>query len=82
MAHPLRSVGRAALFGLAMGLTCAAVVLLVFAWQRLTVDCAGLSPAECDLEKDLARSIARLQAFAALGCVLISAGLVLLRPRP
>ncbi|MCC6336231.1 MAG: hypothetical protein IT380_19865 [Myxococcales bacterium] len=82
MAHPLRSVRRAALFGLAMGLLCAAVVLLVFAWQHMKVDCAGLSAAECGLEKELARSIARLQVIAALGCTLVGAGLVLLLPRP
>jgi hypothetical protein len=41
-----------------------------------------LTPTECAFETELARSIARLQAFAALGCALVAAGLfVALRRR-
>ncbi|MEW6433054.1 MAG: hypothetical protein AB1730_16240 [Myxococcota bacterium] len=73
----MRSVARAAAFGLSMGLAVAAVVLLAFAVQRLGVDCAALSPTECEFERELARGIARLQGFAALGCALVAAGLLL-----
>ncbi|MEW5742492.1 MAG: hypothetical protein AB1938_26475 [Myxococcota bacterium] len=82
MAHPLPRLGRAAVMGLALGLGCAAVVLLVLAVQRLDVDCAALSPTECDFETQLARDIARLQAFSALGCALVGAGLVVALRRP
>lgn len=75
MAHPMRSVARAAVGGLAMGLAAAAVVLLVFAVRRLGVDCAALTPTECQFETELARGIARLQTFGALGCALVAAGL-------
>ena len=78
----MRSVARAAGGGLAMGLAVAAVLLLVFAVRRLGVDCAALTPTECAFETELARGIARLQAFAALGCALVAAGLtVALRRR-
>jgi hypothetical protein len=76
MANPLRSVGRAAVAGLALGLGCAAVALGVLAVLRLDVDCATLSPAECDFETGLSRGVARLQASAALGCALVAGGLL------
>jgi hypothetical protein len=76
MAHPLRSVARAAVTGLAGGLAVAAVALLLSAVRRLGVDCAALTPTECQFEEDLARGVARLQAFAALGCALVAAGLL------
>lgn len=82
MAHPLRSVSRAALGGLALGLGAAAFVLLTLAVLRLRVDCTTLSPTECGFETDLARGIARLQAFAALGCALVAIGLFLAVRRP
>lgn len=77
MAHPMRSVARAAGGGLALGLSAAAVTLLVFAVLRLQVDCATLTPTECDFETQLARGVARLQALGALGCGLVAAGLFL-----
>jgi hypothetical protein len=82
MAHPLRSVSRAALGGLALGLCAAALLLLTLAVLRLRVDCSTLSPTECGFETDLARGIARLQAFAALGCALLAGGLGLAVWRP
>ena len=82
MAHPVRSVWRAAVGGLALGLGVAALVLLAFAVRRLQVDCAGLSATECEFETQLARGIARLQAFAALGCALLGGGLGLAVRRP
>jgi drug/metabolite transporter (DMT)-like permease len=77
MALPMRSVARAAVGGLAMGLGVAALMLLVFAVRRLGVDCAALTPTECAFETELAHGLARLQAFAALGCALVAAGLFL-----
>jgi hypothetical protein len=83
MAHPLRSVSRAALGGLALGLGAAAIVLVSLAVLRLRVDCSALSTTECDFETEIARSIARLQAFAAVGCALVAGGLgvAIWRPR-
>jgi hypothetical protein len=62
---------------LGLGLGAAAIVLLALAVRQLQVDCAGLSPTECDFEHQLASTIARLQAFAALGCGLVAAGVLL-----
>ena len=82
MAHPLRSVSRAALGGLALGLCARRSSSSPSPMLRLRVDCTTLSPTECGFETDLARGVARLQAFAALGCALVAAGLYLAIRRP
>jgi len=70
-----RSLGRAALFGLAAGLGLAAVVLLGLSVARLRVDCTGLGAEECTFEQQIARDVARTQSFAALGLALVASGL-------
>ncbi|MBL8919946.1 MAG: hypothetical protein JNJ54_13855 [Myxococcaceae bacterium] len=76
-----RRLGRSAAAGLCGALAIAAVVLLGLAVLRLQVDCAALSAEECSFEKGLAANIARLQAFAALGCGAVAAGGFLLLKR-
>lgn len=76
-----RRLGRSALIGLCGALAIAAIVLLGLAVLRLQVDCAALSAEECSFEKTLASNIARLQAFAALGCGALAAGGFLLLKR-
>ena len=77
-----RRLGRSAAVGLCGALAIAAVVLLVLAVLRLQIDCATLSSEECAFEKTLAGNIARLQAFAALGCAAVAGGgFLLLRRR-
>jgi hypothetical protein len=68
-------VARAALLGLAAGLLLAGLTLGVMALLRMRVDCATLGAEECVFERQLATSVARLQALASLGCLLVGAGL-------
>jgi hypothetical protein len=73
---------RSALLGLAGGLFLAALALAGSALSRLRVDCAPLSAEECNLERQLASELARVQSLGALGCALVAAGLVLGARRP
>lgn len=83
MAHSLRSLGRAALWGLVMGLFGSGLVLGVLALQGTRTTCEHPDTAECTFELGNAAELARLEALAATGCVLIGAGLALgLRRRP
>jgi hypothetical protein len=68
---------RASAVGLVAGLMLAAFVLGAFAVARLQTGCAGLSPEECNLERQIAISLARQQALGAVGLILIAAGLAL-----
>lgn len=77
MAPPSRSLGRAVLAGLVLGLVSAAIVFVVSAVQNTTKDCAFPGTEECDFETTEAQSIARLQSFAAIGCALVAGGLFL-----
>ena len=77
MAHPLRSVARAALGGLILGLVGASLILVFSAWTNATKDCAFPDTEECNFELNNAQEVSRLQSFAAIGCVLIGGGLSL-----
>lgn len=77
MAHPLRSVLRAALGGLILGLVSAAFIFLWNAVGSATQDCAFPDTEECNFELANAQEIARLQSFAAIGCALVAGGLFL-----
>ncbi len=77
MAHPLRSVARAALGGLVLGLMGAAMIFVVSAWNNATKDCTFPDTEECNFELNNAQEVSRLQSFAAIGCVLIGGGLYL-----
>lgn len=68
---------KAAVVGLVGALGIGAIVLLGFAVTRLHVDCTGLGAQECTFEQQLASSIARQQALAALGLGTLAAGLFL-----
>lgn len=75
-------LARAAIVGLTAGLLVASAALVVSAVTRLRVNCATLSQTECALETELAGEGARVEAFAALGCLLAGAGLFLRLRRP
>ncbi len=77
MAHPLRSVARAALGGLILGLVGAALILVFSAWTNATKACAFPGTEECNFELNNAHEVSRLQFLAAIGCVLIGGGLSL-----
>ena len=77
MAHPLRSVSRAALAGLVLGLLGAAMIFASSAWTHATTDCSFPDTEECNFELTNAQEVSRLQSFAAIGCVLIGGGLYL-----
>jgi hypothetical protein len=68
---------RASAVGLVAGLMLAALVLGGFAVVRMQTGCTNLSPEECNLERQIAISLARQQALGAVGLILISAGLAL-----
>jgi hypothetical protein len=63
--------------GLGAGLLLAALILGGSAVSRLTSRCESSSSAECAFERELAGEGARVEALAALGCLLVGAGLVL-----
>lgn len=77
MAAPLRSITRAALAGLVLGLVGAAIIFVVNAVNNTTRDCAFPGTEECDFETAEAQEIARLQSYAAIGCALVAGGLFL-----
>lgn len=77
MAHPLRSVTRAAVAGLIMGLVGAALFFVANAMHNSTRDCEYPGTDECDFETTEAQEIVRLQSYAAIGCVLVAGGLFL-----
>ena len=81
MAHPLRSVTRAALAGLVLGLFGAAMIFVVSAWNSANKDCSFPDTEECNFELQNAQEICRLQSFAAVGCALIGGGLYLVMRR-
>ncbi len=68
---------RASALGLVAGLVIAALVLAAFAVVRLRTGCEGLSAEECNLERQIAISLARQQALGAVGLILVAAGLAL-----
>jgi hypothetical protein len=55
----------------------AAAVLGVLAARRLSAGCDGLSAEECNLERQMALSLARQEALGALGLTLVSGGLAI-----
>jgi hypothetical protein len=71
----VKKLARAALFGLGAGLFVAGITLGVMALLRMNVDCSALGSEECVFEKQLATSVARLQALGSVGCLLVAAGL-------
>jgi hypothetical protein len=73
----MRRAVRAALFGLVGGMVLAAAVLGVLAARRLSAGCDGLSAEECNLERQMALSLARQEALGALGLTLVSGGLAI-----
>ena len=77
MAAQLRSLTRAVLVGLILGLVAEAIVFVVNAVQNTTQDCAFPGTEECDFEVAEAQEIARLQSYAAIGCALVAGGLFL-----
>ena len=77
MAHPLRSVARAALGGLVLGLIGSSLVLLFSALSNLMYECPFPGTEECNFELNNAQEVSRLQSFAAIGCALIGGGLAL-----
>lgn len=68
-------VARAAVLGLAAGLALGAAALGVMAARHLQVDCAGLTAQECTFEQEVGTQMGRLQGLAALGLLLVGAGL-------
>lgn len=79
------SVGRSAALGLCGGLFLGGLGLLVVGLRGTfgTLDCAGLTGAECDLVRQATREMGRVQALAGGALIALSAALfVLLRPRP
>lgn len=77
MAHPLRSVFRSILGGLTLGLLGAAVIFVISSWNNSHQDCEFPGTEQCTFELSTGEDVARLQAFAAIGCALISGGLSL-----
>ena len=77
MAHPLHSVLRAILGGLTLGALAAAIVFAAAAWNNSHRDCEFPGTEQCTFERSTALGVARLQAFAAIGCALIAGGLYL-----
>lgn len=76
-----RSLGRAALLGLAGGLGLAALTLLGLSIARLRFDCTGLGSQECTFEQQIANDVARSQSLGALGLALVASGIGLLGRR-
>lgn len=60
-----------------LGLFGAALVFLWGAWGNSQKDCEFPGTEECLFEIATSQEIARLQAYAAIGCALISGGLYL-----
>jgi hypothetical protein len=81
MAHPARSVVRAVQGGLVLGLFGASLIFLWGCWQNAHKDCEFPGTEECMFELTTAQEIARLQAFAAIGCATLAAGGYLLLRR-
>jgi hypothetical protein len=77
MVHPLRNLARASLIGLTGGLVVSAFALAFAAFANLNHDCQFPETLECTFEVENAAHIARLQAYSALGCALVGAGLIL-----
>ena len=77
MAPPLRSVLRATLGGLTLGLIAAALVFAVASWNNAHQDCEYPGTEQCTFERSTAQGVARLQAYAAVGCALLAGGLSL-----
>lgn len=77
MAHPLRSVARAALGGLVLGLIGASLILLFISLKHLSYECPLPGTEECNFDLINAQELGRLQSFAAIGCALIGGGLAL-----
>jgi hypothetical protein len=73
----MRRAVRASLLGLVGGMVLAAGVLGVLAGQKLLAGCDGLSPEECNLERQIAISLARQEALGALGLTLVAGGLAI-----
>ncbi len=74
---PMRRAMRASVLGLVVGMLVGAVVLGVLAGQKLSKGCEGLSPEECNLERQIAISLARQEALGALGLTLVAGGLAI-----
>jgi len=74
MAHPSRSVIRAVLGGLVLGLLGASLIFLWGCWQNAHKTCEFPETEECTFEINTALEIARLQAYASIGCALLAAG--------
>ena len=77
MAHPLQSVLRAILGGLTLGALAAAIVFAVASWKSSHEDCEFPGSEQCAFELSTGEDVARLQAFAAMGCACVAGGLFL-----
>lgn len=79
------SVLRAALFGLLTALLLGGLALLALGAKAVFVpaDCAGLSPQECQLDRETDRDLGRVQTLSGGALVALGAALfALTRPRP
>ncbi len=83
MTHPVRSLSRAAIGGLVLGLVGSAFVLLYAGWTNAHRPCEFPGTAQCEMELSLGEHLARLQSYAAIGCALVAGGVFLFtRRRP
>ena len=82
MAPPLRSVLRAVLGGLTLGSLAAAFVFAASSWNNSHQDCTYPGTEQCAFELATGEDVARLQAFAAIGCAIVGGGFFLAYRRP
>ena len=68
---------RASLGGLSLGLFGAALIFVGSAWTNVHHDCDYPGTDECAFEVHTGEEIGRIQAWAAIGCALVSSGLFL-----
>jgi hypothetical protein len=81
MADAGTSLGRGAISGVMLGAGVSGVVLGVLSVMNATRACTFPGTLECTVELETYSHIARLQGFAAIGLILVAAGVFLFRFR-